>query len=246
METIKIYNGPPGSGPNPWKVAIVLKELNLPWEFVWIPYADLVKEPYLNLNPNGRFPAMVDPNTNVTLFESGAIIQYLVAQYDTKHLISYPVENLQDKWSTDSWLMVQMSGQGPMFGQKMWFTHFHHKKNVETAITRYAEQSRRMLQVIDRHLHKRRQELKLESDTPAWLVGDKCTYADLSFVPWHFLFPALFVGERFEPEKEFPEFFRWSQELNKRQSVAQVIDERTKCMETMENSAAAVLPKRED
>ncbi|EXK23359.1 hypothetical protein FOMG_19861 [Fusarium oxysporum f. sp. melonis 26406] len=51
---------------------------------------------------------MIDPNTNVTLFESGAIVQYLIDQYDNKHLLSYPVDNLQEKWATNSWLMVQM------------------------------------------------------------------------------------------------------------------------------------------
>ncbi|KAF4953667.1 hypothetical protein FSARC_12352 [Fusarium sarcochroum] len=247
MQTIKIYNGPPGSGPNPWKVVIVLKELGLPWEFVWIPYSDIDKEPYISINPNGRLPTMIDPNTNVTLFESGAIIQYLIGQYDTKHLVSYPAQNLQEKYATDSWLMLQMSGQGPMFGQKMWFTHFHQKRNVETAISRYADQVKRILNVINGHLQKRRQELDLGADNPVWLVGDKCTYGDLSFVPWNILLlTSLFPGEEFKPEESFPEFFRWHQAMIGRPAVADAIKEREHAMETMENTAAAVLPQRED
>ncbi|KAF4991914.1 hypothetical protein FDECE_13856 [Fusarium decemcellulare] len=247
MQSITIYNGPPGSGPNPWKVAIILKELNLSWEFAWIPYSDIVKEPYLSLNPNGRLPSMVDPNTKVTLFESGAIIQYLIQQYDNRNLLSYSPLNLQERWATDSWLMFQMSGQGPMFGQKMWFTHFHHKRNVETAISRYGEQSKRIISVIDRHLKKRRQELNLGSDNPVWLVGDKCTYADLSFVPWNILLiTSLFPDEESKPEEGFSEFLRWHQTMVKRPAVAEAIAERDLAMKTMENTAAVVLPPRED
>ncbi|KAM0541947.1 hypothetical protein ACHAPJ_013009 [Fusarium lateritium] len=247
MRSIKIYNGPPGSGPNPWKVVIVLKELGLPWEFVWIPYSDINKEPYISINPNGRLPSTVDPNTNITLFESGAIIQYLVDQYDTKHLLSYPAQKPQEKYAVNSWLMFQMSGQGPMFGQKMWFTHFHQKRNVETAISRYAEQTKRVLSVINGHLEKRRQELGLNADSPVWLVGDRCTYGDLSFVPWNILLlTSLFPEGDFNPEQSFPEFFRWHQAMIKRPAVAEAIKEREHALETMENTAAAVLPQRED
>ncbi|KAJ4030284.1 hypothetical protein NW761_014390 [Fusarium oxysporum] len=247
MQSIKIYHGPPGTGPNPWKVIIVLKELSLPWEFVWIPYSEIYKEPYLSLNPNGRLPAMIDPTTNVTLFESGAIVQYLIDQYDNKHLLSYPVDNLQEKWATNSWLMVQMSGQGPMFGQKMWFTYFHQKRNVETAISRYGEQSRRIMKVINEHLRKRRQELKLDIDSPVWLVGDRCTYGDLSFVPWNILLlTALFPDEELKPEQNYPEWFKWHQEMIARPAVAEALEERAHAMETMEDTAAAVLPQRDD
>ncbi|KAF9778818.1 hypothetical protein IL306_002896 [Fusarium sp. DS 682] len=136
---------------------------------------------------------MIDPNTNVTLFESGAIVQYLIAQYDNKHLLSYPEDNLQEKWATNSWLMVQMSGQGPMFGQKMWFTYFHQKRNVETAISRYGEQN-----------------------------------------------------EELKPEQNYPEWFKWHQEMVARPAVAEALEERAHAMETMEDTAAAVLPQRED
>ena len=190
---------------------------------------------------------MADPNTEVTLFESGAIVQYLIAQYDKNAILSYGDDRLQEKWLVNSWLMFQMSGQGPMFGQKMWFTHFHKVRNVTTAIERYGEETRRIVGVIDGHLRKQREKSQLGEDDPVWLVGDKCTYADLAFVPWNLLLLArLFPDGDFDPQKEFPEFFRWYQHTIKRPAVYEVVQMRETAMQTMEDTAAAALPKRGD
>ncbi|CAM1508938.1 Fc.00g026770.m01.CDS01 [Cosmosporella sp. VM-42] len=149
MQPIQIYNAPPGSGPNPWKVIIVLTELEIPYETVWIPYTEIKQEPYIKLNPNGRLPSIVDLNRGVTLSESGAIVQYLVSQYDVHHVISYSDDSLQEKWLLNSWLMFQMSGQGPMLGQKMWFTHVQKERNVTTAIERYGDEGKRIASVTE-------------------------------------------------------------------------------------------------
>ncbi|KAF7562241.1 hypothetical protein G7046_g1908 [Stylonectria norvegica] len=226
MQPTKLYNAPPGTGPNPWKVVLVLTELEIPYEFIWIPYAEIKQEPYTNLNPNGRLPSLVDPNTGVTLFESGAIIQYLIARYDTHHAISYGDDNLPDKWLVDSWLMFQMSGQGPMFGQKMWFTHFHAERNVTTAIERYGDETKRIVGVIDSQLQKQRRRLKLGAEEAVWLVGDKCTYADLAFVPWDLLLLArLFPDGDGIVEDDFPEFYKWHLNTLRRPAVRNT----TKC-----------------
>ena len=247
MQPIKIYNGPPGSGPNPWKVIIVLAELDVPYEFVWIPYSDIKEEPYSSINPNGRLPSMIDPNTNVTLFESGAIVQYIISRYDTNNNISYGDDQLQERWAADSWLMFQMSGQGPMFGQKMWFTHFHTEKNLTSAIERYGNETKRILGVIDSHLSKRRQGLGLGADAAVWLVGNKCTYADLSFMPWNILcLTRLFPEGGLDAEQDFPEFSRWHQNMAKRPATDAVIQKREHALATMEDTAAAVLPKRQE
>lgn len=121
MEPIKIYHAPQGTGPNPWKPIMLAEELEIPYEIAWIPYSDIKSEPYLSLNPNGRVPAMVDPNTGISVWESGAIIEYLIATYDKGLKLTYGEDRLADKWQLHSWLMFQMSGQGPSFGQKMWF-----------------------------------------------------------------------------------------------------------------------------
>lgn len=247
MKPIQIYNAPPGTGPNPWKVIIVFHELQLPYEITWIPYSKIKEEPYTNLNPNGRLPSMIDPNTDVTLFESGAIVQYLIAQYDKNNAISYGDDKLQEKWLVNSWLMFQMSGQGPMFGQKMWFTHFHKVRNVTTAIERYGDETKRVVGVINSHLSKQRKELDLKSGEPVWLVGNKCTYADLAFVPWNLLLLArLFPDGDFNPQEEFLEFYKWHQSTINRPAVHEVVEMRENAMRTMEDSAAAALPKRED
>lgn len=206
MEAIELYNGTPGSGPNPWKVIFLLEELELPYSIRWIPYKEIKSEPYLTLNPNGRLPAMIDPNTSVTLFESGAIIEYLTETYDKDYKISYDGSNQSDKWLLRSWLHFQMSGQGPMFGQKMWFTHFHAEIGLTTAIERYGNESKRIMNVVEGHLKKRKEAGVVEDKL--WLVGDKCTYADLSFVSWNLLLQGLFP-EGFDVEHEYPLYWDW-------------------------------------
>ena len=78
------------------------------------------EEPYISVNPNGRVPAIEDPNTGVTLWESGAIIEYLMDTYDKDGKLHYT--NSPEKFTQLSWMHFQMSGQGPYFGQKAWFT----------------------------------------------------------------------------------------------------------------------------
>jgi len=106
-------------GPNPWKVAIVLNELNLPYETEVKQFPELKTPAFEELNPNGRVPALEDPNTGFTLWESGAIIEYLLETYDAKNSLSYA--GGKEKWQSKCWMHFQMSGQGPYFGQRAWF-----------------------------------------------------------------------------------------------------------------------------
>jgi glutathione S-transferase len=92
----------------------LLEELNVPYEHKFLDLSKIKSEPYESINPNGRVPAIEDPNTGVKIFESGAILEYLVETYDKEKKLSY--ESAQQKWSTKSWLHFQMSGQGPYFG----------------------------------------------------------------------------------------------------------------------------------
>lgn len=73
MLPIVLYSHP--YGPNPWKVAIILEELGIPYETRFVDFADVKKEPYIKLNPNGRLPSIEDPNNGIKLFESGAIVE---------------------------------------------------------------------------------------------------------------------------------------------------------------------------
>src|ERR1700744_2063231 len=100
---------------SPRKVAIILEELALPYTFKEVGIADVKQPPYTDINPNGRLPSIEDPNTGIKLWESGAIIQYLVETYDKNSVLT--CTTIPEKYELNQWLMFQMSGQGPYFGQ---------------------------------------------------------------------------------------------------------------------------------
>ncbi|OBT97551.1 glutathione S- transferase, nitrogen catabolite repression regulator [Pseudogymnoascus verrucosus] len=102
-------------GPNPWKVAIVLEELKLPYKTHILKSDELKLPEYERISPNGKVPAIEDPNTGVSLWESCAIIEYLVDTYDEASTISY--STLPGKYHIKQFLYFQASGQGPYFGQ---------------------------------------------------------------------------------------------------------------------------------
>lgn len=159
------------------------------------------------MNPNGKVPVIHDPNTNVTLWESGAIISYLIETYDTEGKISY--KSGPEKFVSLSWQHLQATGQGPYYGQAAWFNMFHHEK-LESAQARYAKEFNRILKVLDTHLA-----------SSTYLVGDKCTYADLSFVPWHASI-AIWMGSRPKEEwdlSQYPNWQRWHDSMMARPSV---------------------------
>jgi glutathione S-transferase len=205
-------------GPNPWKVAIILEELNIPYETEYMDFGVLKQEPFISVNPNGRTPAIEDPNTGITLWESGAIIDYLIDTYDKKNTLSYTQS--PQKYHEKVWEHFQMSGQGPYFGQKAWFTHFHSEKGMTSAIERYGNEIKRILSVIDLHLTKTNQP---------YLVGDKVSYADLMFVPWNAM-TGFLMDEGFDQEwkTNYPKCYEWNQKLIARPAVKKVLDEKAK------------------
>ena len=91
---------------------MVLEELELPYEIVNIPFSDLKQLEYLTITPNGRVPAIVDPNANLTLWESGAIVEYLIEKYDRERKISFE-PGTNEAALARQWLFFQVSGQGP-------------------------------------------------------------------------------------------------------------------------------------
>ncbi|KAJ8125869.1 hypothetical protein O1611_g7768 [Lasiodiplodia mahajangana] len=94
-------------GPNPLKVRMILEELGLPYDFKILEFNEIKGEAFLKLNPNGRVPAIEDPNTGLTLWESGPIIEYLVEQYDKDHKISY--STFPEKYLIKQWIGFQIS-----------------------------------------------------------------------------------------------------------------------------------------
>lgn len=114
-------------------------------------------------------------------------------------------------------LHFQMSGQGPYFGQLAWFKNYHPEK-IQSAVDRYTKEIKRVCSVIDAHL---------KSTGKEYLVGDKYTYADLSFVPWNILVGWL-AGEEFEKEiqKDLPTYWAWWQRVLSRDAVQKVKKDR--------------------
>jgi glutathione S-transferase len=100
------------AGPNPPKVRMLAKELGLPYELNDIDFADLKKPEYLKINPNGRMPAIHDPNEDLTLWESGAIIEYLVEKYDTERKVSF-APGSKEAYLAKQWLFFQGETRGP-------------------------------------------------------------------------------------------------------------------------------------
>lgn len=102
---------------------------------------------FFEINPNGRLPAIVDPNNNdLTLWESGAILEYIVETYDKENKLN-PTDPA-DKWHLKQYLHFQMSGQGPYYGQFIWFSVYH-PEDVPSAKTRYENEIVRVVGVLD-------------------------------------------------------------------------------------------------
>ncbi|KAI0550105.1 glutathione S-transferase [Xylaria curta] len=210
MQPLVVYSS--GPAPNPFKVAFVLEELGLPWKFESIPMPDLKKEPYINLNPNGRVPTLVDPNKDgMTVWESGAIVDYLIEEYDKDAKLHYTT--LKEKSAARSWQYFQVSGQGPYFGQLGWFTN-HHTEKLPSAIERYTNEVKRVIGVIDGHLAK----------NGDYLVGDKVSYADLMFIPY---FKSVGKGPLTLMAKDvdtsqWVHYTAWMKRLHERPAVAKI------------------------
>lgn len=116
-----------------------------------------------------------------------------------------------------------MSGQGPYFGQAMWFTYYH-SEQVESAKQRYVKETRRITGVLDAILKKRQAEGK------NWLVGDKVSYADLAFVPWYWLVSRYDQDFDQLVDKEYPAFKKWIDALQAREVVTKLREKRAALM----------------
>ncbi|KAL8407550.1 hypothetical protein RB594_006394 [Gaeumannomyces avenae] len=215
------------AGPNPPKVIMALEELGLPYEPELTRF-DQVKSPeFLAINPNGRMPALQDPNTGLTVWESGAILEYLVERYDKDNKISFPAGS-NESALTRQWLFFQVSGQGPYYGQAVFFTKYFGEK-VPAVVERFTKEIVRVSGVLESHLSKQKGNVAdagPEGEGP-WLVGDRYTYADLSFVPWQHMIAMIpmdpEVKVTYDPN-EFPNVKKWLANLLARPAIAKGID----------------------
>jgi len=196
--------------PNGHKASITLEELGLPYEFksVDITKNEQKEEWFLKVNPNGRIPAIVDQNNNdFPVFESGALMLYLVDKYDKDHKISYPKDS--DKyWEVVAWLFFQNAGVGPMQGQANHFFRYAPEK-IPYGINRYQNETRRLYSVLENRL-------KQNGD---WLVGDRMTIADIANFTWVNI--SFWAGVTTE---EFPLLNAWVDRINAREAVKRGLD----------------------
>jgi GST-like protein len=171
-DRLQLYSG---TTPNGVKISIALEEIGLPYEAHRIDLGkdEQKSEPFLSLNPNGKIPAIVDPDgpggKPLALFESGAILEY-IAEKTGKLIPADP--NL--RWHTIQWVHFQMGGVGPMFGQVGFFHKFAGKDYEDKRPRdRYVAEAKRLLGVMDAHLADR-----------TWFVGEEFSIADVSMLGW--------------------------------------------------------------
>lgn len=171
-ERLQLYSLPT---PNGVKVSIALEELGLPYEphLVSFQTDDQLTPEFLSLNPNNKIPAIIDPDgpggAPLPLFESGAILVYLAEK--TGRLIP---QDPARRYETLQWVMFQMGGIGPMFGQVGFFHKFAGKDYEDKRPRdRYLNESKRLLGVLEQRVTGR-----------AWIMGDEYTIADIAILPW--------------------------------------------------------------
>ncbi|WP_284617794.1 glutathione S-transferase N-terminal domain-containing protein [Aquabacterium humicola] len=171
-QRLQLYSLPT---PNGVKVSILLEELGLPYEPHRIAFDrnEQLSPAFLSLNPNNKIPAIIDPDgpggRPLALFESGAILWYLAEK--TGRFV--PADQMA-RYETLQWVMWQMGGVGPMFGQVGFFHKFAGKDYEDKRPRdRYVAESARLLRVLDERLEGR-----------AWIMGDEYTIADIAVLPW--------------------------------------------------------------
>ena len=171
-DRLQLYSLPT---PNGVKVSILLEELGLPYEVHLVNFGtnDQFTPEFLSLNPNNKIPAIIDPDgpggQPLPLFETGAILVYLAEKTG-----QYIPTDAAARYQTLQWLMWQMGGVGPMFGQLGFFHKFAGKDYEDKRPRdRYVAESRRLLGVLDKHL-----------DGRDWIMGADYTIADIAVFPW--------------------------------------------------------------
>ncbi len=193
--------------PNGHKVHIMLEETGLKHRIhgVNIRTGDQFKPEFLKISPNNRIPAIVDNDgpdgKPLSLFESGAILLYLASKSG-----KFLPEDLRERWLCLQWLMWQMGGVGPMFGQANHFRRYAVDK-VPYAVERYTNEANRLTSVLDKRLGEAR-----------FVAGDAYTIADMAIFPW-----MRNAESRGIDMTQYPNAQRWFDEINTRPAVQRAL-----------------------
>jgi GSH-dependent disulfide-bond oxidoreductase len=195
-DRIQLYSLPT---PNGVKVSIMLEETGLPYEphLVRFDANDQLSPEFVSLNPNNKIPAILDPNgpggKPLPLFESGAILLYLAEKAQR-----FIPQDAAGRYETIQWLMFQMGGIGPMFGQLGFFHKFAGKDfEDKRPRDRYVGEAKRLLGVLDRRLAGR-----------SWMLGETYTIADVAIFPWVNILNTFYGAGELVGMKDFHEVNR--------------------------------------
>ncbi|RYZ58681.1 MAG: glutathione S-transferase [Proteobacteria bacterium] len=197
--------------PNGQKASIALEEMGIPYDLhrIDIGKGEQKKPEFLKINPNGKIPAIVDPESAdgkpLAIMESGAILIYL-AEKSGKFLSTNP--RLRNE--TLQWLFFQVGGVGPMFGQ---FGHFYKhaadKCDHPYPKQRYTEETQRLLGVLNSHLEGR-----------TFLVGEEYSIADMATVPWVNALTEFYEAGDVLKIKDFKNVNAWTKRVSERPKTA--------------------------
>jgi GSH-dependent disulfide-bond oxidoreductase len=223
---IELYYWPT---PNGWKISIMLEELGVPYDLklINIGKGDQFEPDFLEIAPNNRMPAIIDPEgpggEPISVFESGAILQYLGRKFGR----FYPADE-RARVETEEWLMWQMGGFGPMLGQNHHFRVYAPEK-LPYAMDRYLNETHRLYGVLNKRLEGR-----------DYVAGGEYTIADMAIVGW---------AQGWERQgmdlDEFPNVKAWKARLEAREAVVKGLavgkEEREKLALADDKDAQSVL-----
>lgn len=207
-DRLQLYSVPT---PNGVKVSIMLEETGLAYEPHRVSFdaREQMSPEFQSISPNNKIPAILDPSgpggKPLALFESGAILIYLADK--TGRFVPHDAAR---RYETIQWLMFQMAGIGPMFGQVGFFNKFAGKAYEDKRpLERYVAESRRLLEVLQRQLAGR-----------AWIMGDEYTIADMATFPWVRNLIGFYAAGELVGIKDFPEVTRALDAFLERPAVA--------------------------
>jgi GST-like protein len=198
--------------PNGHKVHIMLEECGFKLDEDWVAHpvdigaGDQFKKAFLEISPNNKIPAIIDPNgpdgKPISMFESGAILLYLASKTG-----KFLPKSDREKFKVLEWLMFQMGGLGPMLGQAHHFRIYAPEK-IEYAINRYSNEAKRLYGVLEKQLSNH-----------AYIAGKTYTIADIAIFPWI----RSWKNQGIELS-DYPNVYKWFTTISNRPAVKRGVE----------------------
>lgn len=221
-------------------MAVVLAELGIKFRTFFLDFKKHEQRSphYTSMNPNARVPAIIDhDNDDHAVWESGSIIIYLCQRSAASHVYtSLYSDDFAEQASINSWLFYQASGHAPMIGQALHFRYFH-PEMIPSAVDRYTNEVRRIYAILEMRLSEIREQMIQDLDEerlsmgtsvlseskyydePVWLIGNRITVADLSFVTWNHVVDRIGINLK----TEYPEVYKWTNQMLARTKVIRAL-----------------------